>query len=248
MRSGSISLVERRWRGPEGSRIYVVGDIHGRDDLLCELHGMIRDDASNTADLRCVVIYLGDYVDRGPRSADVLDRLVRQPLEGFTALHLMGNHEEMMLNFIDRGDDGLWLVNGGDATVRSYGIDGEFFYADDFVLADLREKLRAAAPPSHIAFLRSLAVMHTEGEYVFVHAGVRPDRPLELQTQRDLTWIRGPFLVSDVDYGKCVVHGHTIFDKVDVQSNRIGIDTGAFFSGRLTCLVIEGDTRWVLST
>jgi len=233
---------------PEGHRIYAVGDIHGRDDLLIQMHALIRADARFARNLKCKVIYLGDYVDRGAHSFDVIETLLYDPMPAFEQVFLKGNHEDMMLNFIAGPPDPLWTFNGGLATLASYGVIGEesFFFQPD--LAASRRSLSAALPPAHRDFMRDLRSYHSEGDYLFVHAGIRPGRALDDQDPRDFLWIRGPFLASDANFGKRVVHGHTITASPEVRHNRIGIDTGAYSTGRLTCVVLEGNSIRFLQT
>ncbi|HEV2302110.1 MAG TPA: metallophosphoesterase family protein [Stellaceae bacterium] len=229
-------------------RLYAVGDVHGRRDLLRRLHAMIADDARAAPQPRKRVVYLGDYIDRGPDSGGVIDLLIDEPLGGFERVHLEGNHEHAMLGFlVDIRFGPMWLGNGGDATLTSYGIPvpnpghpGE--------LLDTQERLAACLPEAHRAFLRSLELTHGEGDYFFVHAGVRPGTPLDRQNSEDLLWIREPFLGSRAGFGKVVVHGHTISPQPEICDNRVGIDTGAYASGHLTCLVLAGTTRTVLQT
>ena len=233
---------------PPGSRVYAIGDIHGRRDLLARMHGAIRDDAAGSVAHVKTVIYVGDYVDRGDDSRGVIDLLLDAPLEGFRAVHLMGNHEDFMLRLLeDPSIAPLWIANGGDATLYSYGVDWrEAYGAGD--LEAISKGLRAALPERHLEFLRSLALSHEEGDYLFVHAGIRPGRELAEQTPDDLMWIRDEFLRSEADHGKVVVHGHSISPEPELRDNRIGIDTGAFATGRLTCLVLEGTERRILQT
>ena len=227
---------------PNGSVVYAVGDIHGRADLLEQLHARIEEDARARAVARMVVVYIGDYVDRGPRSRGVIDLLLDRPLMGFESVHLIGNHEDFMLRFLDDPEVGpIWLANGGDATLASYGVDflePSLRGRDPFT--GLQAALRANLPPRHLDFLRQLRLTHIEGDYLFVHAGIRPEVPLDRQSLEDLLWIRGEFLNSRVDHGWVVVHGHSITREPDRRANRIGIDTGAFASGHLTCLVLDG--------
>lgn len=225
---------------PEGRRVYAVGDIHGRIDLLEEIQAAILADANNSTADELTVVYLGDYVDRGRRSYEVVDWLANVTLPGISAVYLRGNHEEMMLTFVEGRLDPLWLVNGGIATIESYGVPFDWGVLDASSLEEMRCRLVDAVPESHRRFFDALQLSYTCGDYLFVHAGVRPGRPLELQDPRDLIWIRSQFLVSEADFGKRVVHGHTIVDRPEVKPNRIGIDTGAFHTGRLTCLVLEG--------
>ncbi|MBL8660151.1 MAG: serine/threonine protein phosphatase [Rhodospirillales bacterium] len=235
-------------RCPDGMRIYAIGDIHGRDDLLIRLHELIRKDARARPEASLVAVYLGDYVDRGTGSFEVIDLLLNEPLAGFANVHLKGNHEDMMLRFLDGPASLGWLLNGGVATLASYGVaaGGPMIYLAD--LDALRRELLAAMPADHLRFLLGLEMMHIAGDYAFVHAGVRPRVALAAQQPADLMWIRDKFLRSGEDFGKVVVHGHTIADEPEMTANRIGIDTGAFASDRLTCLVLEGSERRFLRT
>lgn len=220
---------------PSGKRIYAIGDIHGCDRQLESLLRQIREDAELGTAEEKLLVTLGDYVDRGPGSREVLDLLAGDPLPGFSRVHLCGNHDAMMLEFLENPEAGpLWLMNGGDATCRSYLVE------PSSLPVALSRDLRAALPESHLAFLRSLDLSHEEGGYLFVHAGVRPGVALQNQTPEDLMWIRDAFLFSPEDHGRLVVHGHTPRSAPDRQPNRIGIDTGACFGGDLTCLVLEG--------
>jgi serine/threonine protein phosphatase 1 len=233
---------------PAGRRVYAVGDIHGRRDLLDQAHRAILADARSAAELEKVCVYIGDYVDRGDDSRGVVDALLSAPLAGFRVVHLLGNHEDMMLRCLeDSSFMPLWIDNGGGATLSSYGVDWRR-HADADDLESLRAAFRDALPVSHLRFLRSLAPSHVEGDYLFVHAGIRPGRDIGQQDLEDLIWIRDEFLSSDADHGNVVVHGHSISPEPDLQENRIGIDTGAFATGKLTCLVLEGATRRFLQT
>jgi len=246
---GSRTPKERTFRAPAGTRIYVVGDIHGRADLLRAIHRQILDDVERTRPDRPVVVYLGDYIDRGEQTRQVLDILTGQPIDIAERVHLLGNHEEFMLTFLKDSTVGdLWLKNGGDATMFSYGVGFPKLPDRAERFRQMRDDLIATLPDSHLAFLQNLTLTHVEGDYVFVHAGIKPGCPIDDQVADDLLWIRGEFLESRADHGKCVVHGHTITDEVETRPNRIGIDTGAYFSGRLTCLVLDGDSRSVLHT
>jgi serine/threonine protein phosphatase 1 len=230
---------------PADSRIYAIGDIHGRLDLLIRLHEKIAADARRTRARRHVVVYLGDYVDRGPDSKGVVEHLSQGGLAGFERVHLKGNHEDLMLRFL-MGEPvaRVWFMNGGMQTLRSYGVTG---LVEDLP-AIARAALTKGVPERHRQFLDGLALSHVEGDYLFVHAGVRPGIPLGRQDAADLMWIREEFLDSGADHGKVVVHGHTIMPKPDIRANRIGIDTGAFMTGRLTALVLEGDESSLLAT
>ncbi len=231
---------------PAGRRVYAVGDIHGRSDLLVRMQQLIASDAASADGRDLVLVFLGDYVDRGPASSEVLDRLTGTPLAGFRTIYLQGNHEAMMLDFLAGTSSVAWLMNGGLATLASYGVEPDDGWPSEALIAALRTGLRTALPARHLRFLTELSLVHAEGDYVFVHAGIRPGLPLELQEAHDLLWIREPFLGRGRDDGLCVVHGHTIAARPEVRAHRIGIDTGAFHSGRLTCIVLEdADIRFL---
>jgi serine/threonine protein phosphatase 1 len=235
---------------PAGTRVYAIGDSHGCVERLRALHQAILADrdaapAAGPPATRWVVVYLGDYVDRGPDSRGVIDLLLSDPLPGFESVYLKGNHEDLMLGVLDEGQAPMtWLVNGGGATLESYGIDPEE------VTRDSRDRpprgLAPRLPAAHLDFLHGLALSHVEGDYLFVHAGIRPGIPLDAQRDRDLLWIRDAFLDSDADHGKVVVHGHTPSRTPELMANRIGIDTGACFGGCLTAVVLEGAGRRLL--
>jgi serine/threonine protein phosphatase 1 len=248
-RGSPASAVPRRVpEVPPGCRVYAIGDIHGRRDLLDELHGSIIADARHTKARQKAVVYIGDYVDRGDDSRGVIERLQATPLAGFHNVHIIGNHEDILLRFLeDPTVAPLWLANGGDATLYSYGVDWRQHVQDDD-FEPLRLAFRAAIPSSHLRFLRGLSLSHIAGDYMFVHAGIRPGREVDKQDPEDLMWIRDEFLGSDADHGKVVVHGHSISSEPQMRDNRIGIDTGAFATGKLTCLVLEGTARRFLQT
>jgi serine/threonine protein phosphatase 1 len=233
---------------PAGSRIYAIGDMHGRLDLLERLRMAIVEDAKRHPVERKVVVYLGDYVDRGPDSRGVVDLLARDKLPGFESVFLKGNHEDSMLQFlVDPGVAPAWMNYGGDATLYSYGVRPPDPRRIDELLAAQKAFIEAL-PPEHLEFLRALKLVHVEGDYAFVHAGFRAGVPIEFQMPADMMWIRDEFLSSDADFGKIAVHGHTITDHPQIRGNRIGIDTGAFATGTLTCLVLEGAERRFLAT
>ena len=231
---------------PDGLRVYAIGDIHGRLDLLEILLARIADDDAARGRRKTQIIFLGDLADRGPDSAEVIERA--RGLAAGGARFLMGNHEELFLRTID-GDipaSRVMLRVGGRETMLSYGVDEEAFEADDE--GALAEMFAARVPDEHVEFLRGFEDRILLGDYLFVHAGVRPAVPLEEQSPSDLRWIRGEFLDSEEDHGYIVVHGHTISENVEERPNRIGIDTGAYASGRLTALALEGTARWYLET
>ena len=229
---------------PADSVVYAIGDIHGETAKLDRLHAMIRADVNRRAASRRVAIYLGDYVDRGPDSAGVVDRLIADPLPGFERVFLMGNHEDFLLQFLDAADSmSAWFYNGGLRTLESYDVD---LRGHDAWMADpreLRDDFRSRLPAAHLGFFAALDLYRVEGDYLFVHAGIRPGRKLEDQSRADLLWIREAFLYSDADHGHIVVHGHTPCEAVEIRANRIGIDTGAVYGGMLTALVLEGERR-----
>lgn len=231
-----------------GLRAYAVGDVHGRRDLLARLHERILEDAA-TYDGDKEIVYLGDYVDRGLESKEVIDLLINQPLPGFRSTHLMGNHEQAMLEFLSNIEIcESWLAFGGSATLHSYGIPFDVLQpsAEDYL--DLQTTLKQQMPADHVDFLRNLKPYREIDGYLFVHAGVRPGVPLEKQTAADLLWIREDFLGSKADHGHVVVHGHSVAFRPEFKPNRIGIDTGAYATGVLSCVVLEGEDRRVLNT
>lgn len=234
---------------PAGGRIYAIGDIHGRADLLRQLHAMIADDAAARGWARNQLIYLGDYVDRGPSSREVMALAMGDSPNGFSKVHLRGNHETMMLGFLeDPVAASQWMHIGGDAVLREYGIAAPSEFSPLAQLSHAASLLGNAMTPAERTFLRGLKTYHRAGGYFFAHAGVRPGVPLDMQLEEDLVWIRAPFLNYDKDFGAVIVHGHSISSEVEIKSNRIGIDTGAHATGRLTCLVLETNKRWLLQT
>jgi len=235
-------------RGLKGRRAYAVGDIHGRLDLLDELLGKIERDVRASKRGRATVVFLGDLIDRGPQSAGVIERLRTYRNESLRTVFLLGNHEEVLLRILD-GEASLlsdWRRFGGSETLMSYGVDPAGLDSLDAQAA--LAAVRQGIPPAHVEFLRSFADTCRFGDYLFVHAGIRPGVELERQKQSDLRWIRAPFLADETDHGFIVVHGHTISKAVEERSNRIGIDTGAYRTGVLTALVIDGSQRRLLTT
>lgn len=231
--------------GP-GERIYSIGDIHGRHDLLRQLHGMIESDAAGH-DGKNTVVYLGDCIDRGDHSRAVIDELLDAPLPGFEAVTLMGNHEQTLLDFLQhpRAAAG-WLQWGGRETLASYGVHLQSNARPE--PEEIRDRLDSELPRRHLDFFRNLQMMHVAGDYLFVHAGIRPGVTLQEQRNEDLLWIREDFINSRQQHEHIVVHGHSISEEVEFHSNRIGIDTGAYCTGVLTCLVLEGEERRLLQT
>lgn len=226
----------------EGQRIYAVGDIHGRLDLLTGMLARIRGDLAARPHPRPLVVFLGDYVDRGPDSRGVIEALIGFRAGDIPTAFLLGNHDRYVLAYLDDPDwydlTFHWLADnlGGAATLASYGVPG----ANPARPAATRDPFAAAFPASHRAFLDSAALSIRHGAYVFAHAGIRPGVPLAEQDPDDLVWIREPFLTATEDFGFKVVHGHTIARAVEHHPNRIAVDTGAFRTGVLSCVVLEG--------
>ncbi|MGK6320589.1 metallophosphoesterase family protein [Sphingomonas sp. DT-204] len=234
---------------PEGERVYAIGDVHGRLDLLDRLLEQIAADDAARGPARSQLIFLGDLIDRGPQSREVVERVMRLTAERPDTRVIAGNHEEMLLAALrsERGEAMRFFIqNGGRETLLSYGISEEEYEAGS--LTDLRDLARGRIPVDHVAFLRSLEPYVAAGDYLFVHAGIRPGVAIEEQSSGDLQWIRGEFLSSKRDHGRIVVHGHTVSEGIDEQPNRIGIDTGAFATGNLTAIGLEATERWYLST
>lgn len=237
-------------RVPDGEVIYAIGDIHGRDDLLAGLHATIAEELSaETPQAReATVIYLGDYVDRGRDSRAVIDRLLDNPVPGAKSVFLKGNHEDAMLRFLAGQESGeSWLTIGGGATARSYGVSLKSPNGGAVPPGSIRAQLAAAIPERHLQFLKSLTLTHEAGDYLFVHAGVRPGLPFEDQSPRDLLWIRSEFLTSKLNHGKIVVHGHSSGGNTVVKRNRICVDTAAYATDCLSCVVLEGKKRRFIS-
>lgn len=228
---------------PDGHRVYAVGDIHGRRDLLDEMDAMIVADSMIEPPDAVTVVYLGDYIDKGPDSAAVIDCLAGPHPGGFETVCLIGNHDHFMVRFL-AGDENLdhWLSNGGREALASYGVP--WALGPDRALAELR----AALPPEHRAFLDGLRLSHRIGNVVFAHAGIDPRRPLNAQTPKDLMWIRDPFLDWPAPMDVVIVHGHTPRPTPEVAHHRVGVDTLAWQSGTLTAAVLEKGTVRFLST
>ncbi|WP_263595887.1 metallophosphoesterase family protein [Marinihelvus fidelis] len=227
--------------------MYCIGDIHGRADLLEDLHGAILGDVEGFDGERHV-LYLGDYIDRGTQSREVIDMLLDDPLPGFERIFLRGNHEQAMLDFMQHPENVAgWLGFGGRETLASYGVNVSLFPLMK-ELPELARSLAAHLPDTHLAFLDSGLDSWRGGDYFFAHAGIRPGVPLDEQHTEDLLWIRDEFLQSPANHGVVVVHGHTITTEPEMLPNRIGIDTGAFHSGVLTALVLEGTEQRLLQT
>jgi serine/threonine protein phosphatase 1 len=246
-----FNFVPRRQSSPAGARgwrAYAVGDIHGRLDLLDELLDKIHDDIARRAARKVLLVFVGDLIDRGPNSAQVVERLRTYRHAGVRPMFLLGNHEEVLLRILG-GEAQLitkWRWFGGTECLASYGVDRAKLtgLSDEEALP----LVRAAIPKEHVEFLEGFDDSCRFGDYLFVHAGIRPGVEMDQQVQSDLRWIREPFLFDETDHGFVVVHGHTIRSEVEVRPNRIGIDTGAYRSGVLSALAIEGCETWLLDT
>ncbi len=239
----------RETSAPEGERLYAIGDIHGRVDLLDRLMAGIERDMRSFDGERIRLIFLGDYVDRGPTSRQTVDRLLEIKKAYPHVRFIMGNHEEALLNFIHDPSGGeAWLDFGGVETLDSYGIPLPTPRSSPAALEAARDALEQALPIRHLRFFETLSLSVCYGDYFFVHAGVRPGIALDAQDRADLLWIRDEFLTADWAPGKVIVHGHTPGERPQLARWRIGVDTGAYATGRLTAVVLEGTTRRFLST
>lgn len=246
-----LSFLSRKTASPRacaaalGERIYAIGDVHGRADCLDALLAQIDIDDAARGAARTRLVFLGDLVDRGAGSRDVIERVMA---EAHRSEFIIGNHEEVMIRAWEGERESVKLFHriGGRETVLSYGVDEHEY--DRLGFDELTQLIAARIPPEHIAFLRRFADHYRSGDYLFVHAGIRPGVALHEQASSDLRWIRRDFLDDRRDHGVMVIHGHTVVADVDEQPNRIGIDTGAYASGTLTALGIEGSKRWYLST
>ncbi|MDT9599703.1 metallophosphoesterase family protein [Sphingosinicella sp. GR2756] len=235
-------------KGKAGARAYAVGDIHGRLDLLNIMLQRIEDDIAARPSRRNFIVFLGDLIDRGPDSAAVVERLRAYSPQDGRPVFLAGNHEEVLLRMLSGESELLasWLKFGGAECAQSYGLDPDALRRLDEEAA--LQLLQAKVPRAHVEFLEGFADTFRFGDYLFVHAGIRPGVAIEEQTRFDLRWIREPFLSDVKEHGFVVVHGHTIVERVEERANRIAIDTGAYRSNMLTALAIEDGQRWYLAT
>lgn len=233
-------MTDQSYNLEDASRVYVIGDIHGRLDLLDQLIRKIDLDLKQAPAVEAITVTLGDYIDRGPNSRGVLERLVHDPFPT-PYVPLKGNHEELFENFFDDPSVGSkWRHLGGLETLHSYGVPVSLLMLGKG-FREAADLLRERVPKTHLEFLSSLKTSASSKSFFLCHAGVRPGIPLERQNTGDLLWIRGEFLNSRLNFGKRVVHGHTPTERPEVLANRINIDTGAYMTGRLTCLVLEGE-------
>ena len=225
---------------PEGVRVYAIGDIHGRADLLGDLFARIDADRASFPLEKTIHVFLGDYVDRGPHSRLVLDLLIERG-RTYPSVYLKGNHESFVVEFMENPAVLTnWRLFGGLDTILSYDL-APSLSPDDQECIELASNFNQALPEIHRRFLKGLALSFSCGDFYFVHAGVRPGVALSQQREEDLLWIREDFLLHEEAYEKLIIHGHTPVIEPDVRPNRINIDTGAYATGRLTCMVIEND-------
>jgi serine/threonine protein phosphatase 1 len=234
--------------GAQGYRAYAVGDIHGRLDLLDEMLDAIEADIATREPSQNLVVFLGDLIDRGPQSSGVVERLRTWQSNDATGVFLCGNHEEVFLRVL-AGEPAIladWLRFGGAECLMSYGLSPEA--VERMSEPEALAEIKAAVPAEHQAFLATFADTFRFGDYLFVHAGIRPGLDVAAQSKKDLRWIRDQFLDDSTDHGFVVVHGHTITASVEERPNRIGIDTGAYRTGCLSAVAIEGSERWFLDT
>lgn len=236
---------------PENTRIYAIGDIHGRFDLLKKLHALIEEDAASCAEnCRKVIVYIGDYIDRGLESKQVIESFISENMIGFERIFIKGNHEDAMLSFLGNSMIGeIWFAWGGYATVQSYGTKLTDEQGKKLDMEELRLAFQDVLPESHLRFLQTLKVSHIEGDYLFVHAGIKPGIALDKQLDKDMMIIRDEFIFSEYPSSeKTVVFGHTIFEQPFHKEGKIAIDTGAYATGRLTAVVLENTSVKFIST
>jgi len=233
---------------PAGQRVYAIGDVHGRLDLLEDLLGRIHADDAALPPVETHVMVLGDLIDRGPASAGVVRRVMAGDARFASFTSLRGNHEQSLLSVLDGDTRWLasWLTYGGRAALLSWGVAEDLL--DEGSPAEIAAAARAAVPVGERQWLAALPASRRIGGYLFVHAGVRPGVPLDRQSDEDMMWIRQEFLEDESEHGAVVIHGHTIFRAPQVRTNRIGIDTGAYISGTLTAVALEGREHRFLAT
>lgn len=239
----------RPFRTPDGQRIYAIGDLHGRADLLKQMHAMILQDAALHHPMGNVVVYMGDYLDRGPYVQDTLDELLGGLPDGFTTYYLRGNHEQIFLDFLkEPAILPAWIDLGGLWTLISYGIRPGPPPHTPERCEQLRNDLIANMPDKHLSFLQFLRLHIQLGDYLFVHAGIRPDAPLDQQNPDDLLWMRDTARLGYQEQEFMLVNGHTIAQEPTLRPYRLGIDTGAYATGVLTCAVFEESRIRFLNT
>jgi serine/threonine protein phosphatase 1 len=243
----ALAIKGRRPSLPVGVRIYAVGDIHGRLDLLGQLLSRVDADMADRPVTRPIFVFLGDYIDRGPSSRETIDRLL-QRRELNECVFLKGNHEQLVVDCLNNPRVfHHWLRLGGVETLASYGLTIGHLTSRTKV-AELQAAFHRALPRAHLNFFREQQTSFACGDFFFAHAGIKPRVSLSRQTERDLLWIREEFLTSNDDFEKIIVHGHTPIHAIEVRPNRINIDTGAYATGRLTCLVIDDSSLSFIDT
>ena len=243
-----LSRTRTAYALPHGERVYAVGDIHGRLDLLDALLAKIEIDVLARHSAFITLLFLGDLIDRGPDSASVVRRAMVKPVWADNVIVLKGNHEDAMLEGLagDLTMAEVWLRVGGDMALISWGFSPTVLR--DSSIDEIINAAKAIIPRVERAWLSDRPTSYQLGQFLFVHAGIRPGIPLKLQNKKDFLWIRDDFLKSRADHGVMVVHGHTISEQVEFRSNRIGVDTGAYLTGQLTALCLEGLDRWLIKT
>lgn len=230
----------RVFRIPDGKRVYVIGDIHGRLDLLENLYTQIEADMASHASGENIVVHLGDYIDRGENSRGVIEFLLKKKNQ-YNCIFLRGNHEQGLLKSLKDPKELFYRIQ---ALSLSYGIENATARDPQDNLADLKKHI----PHEHIEFLEQTVISKIIGDYLFVHAGLNPSKEFEEQAEEDMLLIRDEFLKSDKDFSHKVVFGHSVFEEVKDYGNKIPVDTGAFATGKLSCLVLEGTEMKVLTT
>ncbi|MBZ9737109.1 metallophosphoesterase [Mesorhizobium sp. CA18] len=238
-------------RGPDGMRLYAIGDVHGRHDLLAAMHRRIESELEHAPGSDWRIIHLGDYVDRGPDSRSVIDFLIETRKRDPRNIMLAGNHDIGMLEFLAEAEpDGLFVNYGGVQTAQSYGVDllrDGHWYGKAQAIARGHMALVKAVPHSHVDFLQSLTFSATFGDFFFCHAGIRPGVPLDRQDQQDLIWIRDVFHDHPGLFSKVIVHGHTPVPEAEVKANRVNVDTLAWKSGTLSALAVNSGDKRILA-
>ncbi|CDX33431.1 Bis(5'nucleosyl)-tetraphosphatase, ApaH [Mesorhizobium sp. ORS 3359] len=237
-------------RGPDGMRLYAIGDVHGRHDLLAAMHRRIASELEYAPAPDWRIIHLGDYVDRGPDSKSVIDFLIEARKRDARNIMLAGNHDIGMLEFLaDAEPDGLFMNYGGVQTAQSYGVDlvrDAHWYGKAEAIARGHAALVKAVPRSHVDFLQSLTFSASFGDFFFCHAGIRPGVPLDRQNQQDLIWIRDAFHDHQELFSMVIVHGHTPVPEAEVKANRVNVDTLAWKSGTLSALAVNGGDKQII--
>lgn len=233
---------------PDNTRIYCIGDIHGCNQLLVNLLKKIEIDGAEFSGKK-IIIYLGDYIDRGTQSKEVIETIIKHRPDKTETIYLRGNHEQILLDFLLEGSVGrTWFAFGGLATLASYGVAISKIPTKKSDFTDIQQQLKEKLPESHFNFLAQTTLNYTSGSYYFVHAGIRPGKSLVRQKADDLLWIRDEFISSKKNHEKIIVHGHTLSDEPELLENRIGIDTGAYASKKLSCMVLEANKQKIIQS